>query len=683
VKGAVTAVVMLGFELTAGDLRAERAVFRLADLLKSSESRLAAPRDSRRIAFACEADWKALPGSELHLFLEHSPDVEGDRSFLAITLNGGILRSLRLDETNQARTELVVPLPPAMIRRRNELVVSAEQAPSATQAPEKIWTLLGPQSYVALVYETQPLVPALRELPSPLLDPLSDRPPRLAVLLPTQPAPATLEAIGVLVANLVSRVAPTPVALTTVRAAGDARDPLLVVGTASEQPALRALMEEEAHRASRGPASRIAGLLAESHGRRRPVLYVTAASPEGVAGAARDLLAAAGQMDGAVGVIPEIRLREIPMREWQGFAPPRKRFALSDLGYGQDRLMLTADVPLEIPIRVTPDARFLSDGQVALALTLLPEVHEDREARLDVEWNGVVLASLPARRLRPPRLSTSVRIPRDLLRSDNRLALSWKSALPAAGRAPLASVGPATELYLPRDYSAQLPELALLQASFYPFSLRADLSDVIVVIPDGTSEGTVPVVCELSAILGRIAPSGRLAFRVRTASALSPRERSSAHLLLLETAATRPVVEGPAIDWKRLPDGGGLQGLPMVQELVSPWNAEKCVLRVRAASTPILLRTLKRLGEPGGLSRLAGDTAFLGAEGPISYRVTSQQAFEEISHLTRFEAWLQTNWLVLPLLVALVSGGLFLALRLALGHYQATRAAPRPTQRTR
>ncbi len=678
----MTVLAVLGLGAAAPDLRAERVALKLGDLLRSGEIRLAAPRDSRRIPIACEAAWKPVAGSELHLFVEHSAVVD-ERSFLAVTLNGGILRSVRLDETNRARTEIVIPVPAEMIQRRNDLVLSAEQAPSVSQEPEAVWTRIGPQSYLSLAYELQPLTPALRDLPAPLLDPESDRAQSLAVLLPTQPAPATIEAMGVVVASLVSRVAPKVVSVTTVSAAADAKDPLLVIGTAKEQPALRELMDQEEARRTRGPTARMAGLLAESHGRRRPVLYVTAASPEGVGAAARDLLDAAGQMDGSAGVVPELRPRAARQREWPGFAPPRTQFTLADLGYAQDRLMLTADAPLEVRIPVTPDARFASDGQVALDLGLRAEIDDDREARLDVEWNGALLASLPARRLGARRFSTSLRIPRDLRRHENRLAISWKSALASAGRAPLASVEPSTALYLPRDYSIQLPDLALLQASFYPFSLRAGLADAVVVVPDGPSDGVVGLVCELSSLLGRVAPGRRWDFRVRPASALSARERSSSHLIVFETAGTPPLVPGPEIDWRQLPEGRSLRASPMVQELVSPWNAERWVLRLRAPSTTALQRTLERLGEPDGLAQISGDTVFLAARGPVPYRVGQQRPFEEVSYLMRFEAWLQTNWLVLPLLVALVGGSLFLALRIALGHYAALRTAlPRPPRRS-
>src|SRR5262249_10499884 len=59
------------------------------------------------VSFKCEATWKPAPGSALHLFIYHSPDMDANRSFLSVSLNYGVLRSLRLDEDNQSTTEVL------------------------------------------------------------------------------------------------------------------------------------------------------------------------------------------------------------------------------------------------------------------------------------------------------------------------------------------------------------------------------------------------------------------------------------------------------------------------------------------------------------------------------------------------------------------------------------------------
>jgi hypothetical protein len=45
-------------------------------------------QNSTTVRFNCESTWKPTGGA-LHLFIEHSPDLDGSRSFLSVTLNYG------------------------------------------------------------------------------------------------------------------------------------------------------------------------------------------------------------------------------------------------------------------------------------------------------------------------------------------------------------------------------------------------------------------------------------------------------------------------------------------------------------------------------------------------------------------------------------------------------------------
>jgi hypothetical protein len=133
-------------------------------------------------------------------------------------------------------------------------------------------------------------------------------------------------------------------------------------------------------------------------------------------------------------------------------------------------------------------------------------------------------------------------------------------------------------------------------------------------------------------------------------------------------------VSAPALDWQRLPNGSELRKVPMLQELVSPWNPERFVLRLTAKDADGLLRGVRRLGEPDILTHLVGDTAFLGSQ-TVCYLVGRQREFKDVSYATVVEAWLQSHWLALPLIVAAVSGGVYLALRAALRQHRAAHLA--------
>jgi hypothetical protein len=654
-------------------------MIRFGETLGLPAVRFTGPSDSRRVVFSCEARWQPVPGSELHLFIEHAAAVDGNRAFLSVSLNGGIVRSLRLDATNEASTEIVIPLPKEMLRRSNELAMSVEE-PTAAGAPA--WTLLGPQSYVKVAYETRSAVASLGALPLPLLDPQSYRPLSLAILEPVAPSPGTLEALGLVVAGLANRVAPRVVAIHSERSLLDKGDPIVVVGTPREQPSLRALLQgatygvdEASETLTRGDGSvldaafGVVSLL--EHGQ-RTALVVSAGRPDGVTRGARGLLSGRPLPQPTALFSAEVPARRTLPREWTGHAPPRARFSLADLGY-KGELGLAPDVPVVIPIRMTPDAQPLGESStVTLVLNVPPESAASADAVVTVKWNGAVLGRLPSVRLQKPVVAETIRVPTALVRAENALSIEVAGASLEA-RGTFATLSPSSELYVPRSYVARLPDLAVLRSSLFPLSMRADLSDLVVLVPDDLGEARVPVLSEVAAFLGRLAPSDRVAFQVRTPGTFRGDERSGSNVLVLDAGGRGSLVTPPALDWRLLPKGEVIRDWPMLQELGSPWSPDRFVLLLKASSANGLLRGIERLGDPSVLGALAGDTAFLGPEAPACYRVGVQRTIEEVAYPTLVEAWLQSHWLVLPLFVAAVSAVLFLALRRTLGHYKAVR----------
>src|SRR6516225_1464767 len=200
----------------------------------SNPLKLTGGHSSSSVSFTCEATWQAAAGSAVHLRVSHSPALDGSRSFLSISLNYGVLRSLRLDEHNQSAAEVIVPLPPEMLKPENEITFSAEQFPVSGSSGE-IWTAIEPSSFLSIQYEEARPVLDLRLLPSPLIDSHSYRPKRLSVLMPERPSSQTLEATALLIANYADDVRDE----VTVHAVGSidtTSGPLLIVGTMDEQP---------------------------------------------------------------------------------------------------------------------------------------------------------------------------------------------------------------------------------------------------------------------------------------------------------------------------------------------------------------------------------------------------------------------------------------------------------------
>src|SRR5262245_28677965 len=267
----------------------------------SNDLKLAGTHSSASIRFTSEATWKPISGSALHLFIAHSADLDSSRSFLSVTLNYGVLRSLRLDERNQGATEIIIPLPPEMLRRENEIVFSVEQFP--TGKANDIWTLIKPSSFITIEYEEDRPTLDLRSLPSPLVDPGSYRPKQISVLLPDRPSSQTLQANALLIANFAAGLK-EPLIIHAVPSIDAASDRLLIVGTPQEQP-LRLLESQLPFRLIRAGSKTGLGIndqalldaregivaLTQRPGKKfNPILLVSGNGPDGVLRASRRLI---------------------------------------------------------------------------------------------------------------------------------------------------------------------------------------------------------------------------------------------------------------------------------------------------------------------------------------------------------------------------------------------------------
>lgn len=570
-----------------------------------------------------------------------------------------------------------------MLRPENQLLFLAEQAAPQDQ---DAWTRVLATSSIALACERTPVVWSLGDLPEPMIRRRAARPRRLTVLQPTNPSPETVETLARAVADLCHRVAPAPVSLAFVDEPGEAKSPVLVVGTPREQPGLRQLalptpLRATAERFETGDAASLDAMtgvvaLATATSVPQPFLVLSGNTPRAVTRAAASL-EHLGTEEGAVHLAagPPDESRRQP-RHWLGHAPPWNPFTLGEVGDAEAELAVTAETSARVRIRATPDAVYLPYGHaLKLSFRALPAVAEDPDGVLEVYWNEQLLKRESVRTLsRGREFSVGLRLPAAALGRDNQLRVAWNGRSGASG--PFVVLRPESELYLPRDFVARVPDLALLQSAFYPFSLQADLADTVVVLaPETGAEGRAAL-CELGAMLGRLLPAERVRFKVAGPADLRSLAAES-NVILLETSNSPPIPELPLTDTRSLPRGAVLGRLPVLEARISPWNRDRHVLRLRAASVALLRAAIRSLAVPEFLAQLRGDTAFLAVEGPVSMALHAQRTVADVSHLARLEAWLRDNWLALPAILALGSGLLFMGLRLTLEQRRGARRSAR------
>jgi hypothetical protein len=611
-----------------------------------AELRLRYTNESRAVEFRCESNSQPVSGSALHLFLAHAPRLSSDRSFLSVSLNYGVLRSLRLDATNQEPAEVIIPLPPHLLHRENRLTFSVSQHYPDGTPPESMWTAILARSYVTIDAEQASTSHDLKQLPLPLLDPDSYRPKAFDVLLPKWISTSTLEATALLVANLVHRVAPETVSINVITTIDQATKPLLLVGTAYEQPEMGSVPTAL-------PESRDEGFVqVVSRGMSPPILFVTGSSPDGVLKAAR-ALTLTGVSGNPARIVSDVPYKPALPRAWKGFIPPTGSFRLADLGIKPLTLGPENDYTLVLPINAPPDFRFFPNGaQMTLQFRMDPG-SDGLPRRLLVELNDVPLRDLDADSVsKDAFLALTANVPGHILKSENRLKISLRAQRPTAESLPPAVLLPNSQFTFPCDYGAELPDLALLRFHLYPFSRTPDLSDLVIAVPAALDRPIFEAVVQLAADLGRLAPGEQLAFRLEQAGASQKSNLNESQVINLSL-------------FRKLG-----QAWPALREVASKQDKRKFALNIEANSTADLKPAIEQFfGEPV-LNQLSGDTAFLTTQGLTCLTTGSKTNVYEALLLLHMQTWLRTDWLALPLILITVSGVLFIAWRLMLDRHK-------------
>jgi hypothetical protein len=351
-----------------------------------------------------------------------------------------------------------------------------------------------------------------------------------------------------------------------------------------------------------------------------------------------------------VPVIPQLR------RQWRGFLPPDDDFTLAEMALRELKFDSQNDFSLSLPLRATPDVEFLEYGhQTTLRFRFDADAGVEH-ATLNVDWNGSSLGRFDSTDFSAgSTVSVHLKIPGHLLRQQNVLKLTWHGLSGAQGRDTAAWLLPSSEFDLPRDYKSDLPDLGLLRSGLFPFSSRSDLSDTIIVLPEDSGSETTDALFDFAGLLGRLVPADRFAFRVKRANEVDAGTRDSSNIIAFR------IDEHPK-------DSRARKALATIQESVS--NADRYSLNI-TSSTPARLRAaIGSIFSEVVLNRLNGDTAYIYAEGPSTFKTTPLRQISEYSYSTHLQAWLRENWIALPLILTMVSCLLFVGVRLALVQYK-------------
>lgn len=603
------------------------------------------------VTFRVPESWDVLEDPVLHLAFEHSSALLPERSHLTVAVNGHPLSTVPLDLANGSGGQLDVTLPRALLQPYNHVTLRAIQHVShRCEEPfdPSLWTRIRKESTVVFPWAPRPVLPDLAALPFPFVEDTGYGPVALALVVGEQPSPATLAAAGRL-GLAFGRWSPyRPVEVTS--AAPDmarVRTHAVVVGLPHETPAIRLLLGEVGLKPSQG----LVAMTSHPADPTLAVLVVTGADAEGLARATAAVTGEdrAAVLSGSRTLIDEALPSDPPPnRRMPRQAPPRPTYTFRDLGLEDQTVRGFSSAAIRVPLGLEGDAVVRPGGASARLEYGYAARLDPRLSAMEVRVDGVTIRTLP---LDDPhgaaRAVATVDLPDSLVHPDSELEvvfhtfpLDFDACQYLSDRTLWATVYASSELEVPRDRVAELPDLGRIRFDGWPFTLVPGEGEVVIAVADAPGPSDVAAGVQLAAWLGNRSRAASPTLTLAPASETSFAAHPDAHFVLLaDTGAhelyDRVVRTGELVltgdGARRLQDAerrlllGVTPGAPYgtIEEVLSPAHPERAVLVLKAAARGALAPLVAALTSEPEARVLTGNVAVLGGDGRVRTLATA------------------------------------------------------------
>ena len=659
-----------------------------------------------RVTFTRPASWRILPESKLHIFYTNSGTLLPEHSSLTVRI-ADVSRSVRLEVGTDADElqEVVVPIDPSLLGPYNAInFVAGLHYTLECEDPfhPNLWASISKNSYIEFVYVEEEAFTDLAVFPFPYFDPLAYPPVDLTYVLPDNPSADTLSALARVSGSIAQDAAYRPLNVKFVDALPNTPvGNYVLVGTPAEQPDVARLL------ASREIALPSTGGLLSSvplpTDPRFAAMIVTGGNGGAVLDAASALVdrSTRAALVGNSSVVREYEPKSTAaLRDWQGFAPDRSNFTLQDLGFSGQTVRGVFSAPVRLDVKVQPDSRPVEYRQrlnihYAYSALLKPEL-----STLEVILNGISLHSVP---LNDPDGSESewlsLDVPWDLYGPFNSLELhfhlfpdTFRECERVSDRQLWGTIFPDSNFVMPRDYWTEYPDISTLARWGYPFTLRADLSDTLFVLPSSQDDAAMRTLVRLANFFMKPHPREAVRARVVLADQLDEAMLASHHLVFVSpnASATSSRLVGEAAMVFR-PDGTvDLRGLrdaaltshayddgAILEVLASPWDDQRAVLLAHDSDEGYLAQLFDS-DAADVLGKMRGAASIISQGGEVnSVPPASTSILGDIPLNRRVRYLLAAYWgafLIVGLMAILL---LFFALRLVLNRRRARIEAER------
>lgn len=703
-KAQVPAVRNADAQTAVAGARQQRLSFR--DLQVRSPIRLQGTRGEIGIPFGMRRN-DVVTKANLTLNMAWSPAMLGDLSQLVVLLNGEVVRIVPLRPGDAAGQVLTIPINPALFlpgdNRLNLRLLGHYTRDCEDPFHSSLWANVSNiRSYFDLTVQSLPLAPNLGRLPNPFFDRNDNLPLRLPFIFAGAPSNGELEAA----ASIASWFG----GMASYR--GFSFKPLLnqlpqgngIVFLLGDRSVAGLTMQ------AKGPSVAVVRNPRDQFGE---LLVVMGRNVQELKLAAAAVASGRGIFGGAQMSFDNVRIPTYPRYSAPRWINTNRPVRLGELtnAYALQGLGLPPG-PLSARFRITPDLFFWprQGGRLDLSYRYpTADWLDKRGSRLDVSMNNQYLQTLPltggnwwdqiiARKGPFSQDSrASITLPRYNLFGQNELVFDYNLILAnkkkCEGTLPenvRVSISPTSTIDFSHAYHAlQMPDLATFAGAGYPFTVRPDLGETIVVMGRNPSMGAVEAFLGL---MGRFADStGLPATRVSVMSTIEPSAMKGKDILVLGASsvassqqlfgnapvqfrdgALHVAERSPLQNIRNMFELGNRPSLEDVEQTVydatgfsgivsfrSPFDSDRSVVALLANDPNALPQLVNGMADTKINAQIQGDLAVTDGEGMTSFAVNPTYWVGSLPIWMRVAYWFSLR----PILMA--ASGLLLALFLA------------------
>jgi len=614
------------------------------------------------VDFSLPQSWELVEDPELHVYFEHSGELLPDQSDLTVLVNGVAVGTAALDATNTTEGVMIAGLPRSTLAEYNQITFAGtHRRTESCQDPYDmgLWTRVSRYSKLRFAVNRVPVEGELLEYPFPFFDELGFGPVELTWVQGGEPSDGTLTAVGALGLGL-GRVADyrgvemapsiTDLASATTHA--------LLVGTPEEQPLIKQLVDVEQISGDQG----LIAVLPNPEDPKLAVLVVTGWTPQGVLNAAKALGANPRYQSyaGPEAVVSQV-LDARPPSSRQLPRPMTGDVAtLAQLGLKDQTVRGYYAPQFRVPVVLEGDAAVKPEGGTVRLNYGYSAGLDTRLSTAEVRLNGVTLRSVP---LDDPdgesETSLRVRLPPEMVEPHSYIdvvfhlypegydACEWRT-----DETHWATLYASSEVEIPHDNYAQMPDLSRLRYRGWPFNMEDD--DAMIVVADAPSGDEVSAAFALSARLGAWSAAEDPELAVVTAAAAASTPVAEHRLLLVNG---RPHAWFNELVGKRVFSAPGdvrgvasvqgkRRGFSYIEQVQHPQSTEHSLMVLRADDEAELGALVSMLYEGRKLAKLDRNLAVFvsGGERIRTAETAAQIQVGSIPQSTRFRLLLQRHW---------------------------------------